>query len=119
VDVVGWEPVTLWQIRCDGVRGTLFRRCEQVWSYPVEDDTPNREDGPWPVLYRVPTLDRYDRTEARAAEWVLAEDGRALCPAHVAANETMLRDQLDGLPFDNPIGTGRDVGGDSAGRGRS
>lgn len=99
---MSFEPVTQWALRCDG--DTTRGQCTQQFVYPVGtddwDEAEESEATVWrPFLYDGPELDEHDRRDLHVAGWLLARDGRALCPRHVAGLEHLARAAVDGLPF--------------------
>lgn len=92
---MSFEPVTRWAIRCDDQTNT--GQCPQRLVYTEDPDDP-------PVVWNLALLDRADldddtRTLLRVLGWLVAPDGRVLCPRHVAALEYLAAAALDGLPF--------------------
>jgi hypothetical protein len=106
---VSFEPITRWVLRCDGAVG--HGRCPDRWVFAmdvVQDDAgagvgdeKAGEVTVWaPVVFDEPELTEQDRAELDAAGWLLARDGRLLCPRHVAAQEYLVHAAIDGLPLD-------------------
>ncbi|MBP2477650.1 hypothetical protein JOF53_006522 [Crossiella equi] len=93
------RPVTRWVVQCDGNPTTgpcteLFR-----WADPYGGEL---------ALFAQPHAEVEEYYALLAAGWLVLRDGRHTCPAHVAAQESMVRAQLSALPSpgDNP-GSGR------------
>jgi hypothetical protein len=95
---VSFESVTRWELRCDG--DTTRGQCTQRLLYcdnPEDPDSPLTE---WyPAVYDEPTLHERTLADLRYSGWLVARDGRLLCPRHVAALEYLARVAVDGLPF--------------------
>jgi len=95
---VSFEPVTRWEIRCDG--DTTRGQCTQRLLYCDNPDDPHSPLTAWvPAVYDEPSLHEQALTDLRASGWLVGRDGRLLCPRHVAALEYLARVAIDGLPF--------------------
>jgi hypothetical protein len=91
---VSWEAVTRWVLRCDG-RITHDHQCPEVYLAFDEDGEV------LPDPYAWSETDRGTAAEwLRYSRWMVAPDGRMLCPRHVEAGERMAAAALEGLPFD-------------------
>jgi hypothetical protein len=95
---MGFEPVTRYQLRCDGT--TKHGQCDEVYKLYDPDD----ESEPYiVVLWEEPVYTDYMRrsqfTELRDS-WVLLPGDRLMCPRHADAAQVMAIASLSGLPFD-------------------
>jgi hypothetical protein len=95
---VSFEPVTRWELRCDG--DTTRGQCNQRLLYCTDPEDPESPLTDWfPAVYDEPTLHPRARADLRDSGWLTSRDGHVLCPRHVAALEYLARVAVDGLPF--------------------
>lgn len=94
---MSFEPVTLYNLRCDGVL-PHGRQCPEVYQYP------DPEDDSGDLITAL--LDKQELSEEwvkfiRPEGWMAFRDGRVHCAKHVAGAADMAEALAFGLPFED------------------
>jgi hypothetical protein len=90
---MSFEPFIMYKLRCDG--RTTHGQCDEVYQgYPDGDEG----EGLQHFIFEKPELPRWFLAGCRS--WLILQDGRVLCPRHVAAAEHSVAASIDGLPFE-------------------
>jgi hypothetical protein len=93
---MSFEPVTMYQFRCDGA--TTTGQCGNLLMVHYEPD--DEDSDIVPATVPSPSIEGY-RSSFRYYGWLITRDDRILCPGHIASLEYTARAAVDGLPFDD------------------